>query len=161
MTQEEFLRLYDIHRNTVYRLALAMLKSVPDAQDVVQNVFVKLLDARIAPQPGKERQWLIKVTVNACRDVMRSAWWRNQEPLDENIPFSQPEESAVFHAVMTLPEKYRLVIHLHYYEGYTCSEIGNLMKISPSAVSMRLSRARNMLKSRLEDEDERLVSKDL
>ena len=78
MTQEEFLRLYDIHRNTVYRLALAMLKSVPDAQDVVQNVFVKLLDARIAPQPGKERQWLIKVTVNACRDVMRSAWWRNQ-----------------------------------------------------------------------------------
>lgn len=161
MTQEEFLRVYHAYYNTVYRLALAALKNVPDAEDVVQNVFAKLLDARIAPQPGKERQWLVKVTVNACRDLMRASWWQKQEPLDENIPFSQPEDSAVFYAVMGLPDKYRLVIHLHYYEGYTCREIAGLLKISPSAVSMRLTRARNMLKSRLEDEDERLVSKDL
>lgn len=160
MTDAEFLRLFDQHHNMVYRLALAATKSPQDAEDIVQTVFLKLLDHQL--MPGKERAWLAQVTVNACRDLMRSFWRRKVLPLDESISFSSPEEGALFEAVMALPAKYRVVIHLHYYEGYTYAEIGKMLNISPSAVSMRLHRARDLLWSSLKEEfDEPLVSKDL
>lgn len=162
MTQGKILMLYDEYHDMVYRLALSATRSTQDAEDVVQNVFLKLLDGRHPPEPGKERPWLIKVTVNACRDLMRSGWWRKTEPLDETIPFSAPEESGLFEAVMALPPKYRVVVHLHYYEGYTCGEIARILRLSPSAVSMRLTRARNLLRSNLKEEyDEPAVPKDL
>lgn len=94
MTQTEILALYDRYHDMVYRLALAATRSPQDAEDVVQNVFLKLLNGKNAPMAGKERPWLIKVTVNACRDLTRSFWWRKREPLDETIPFSAPEESG-------------------------------------------------------------------
>ena len=82
--------------------------------------------------------------------------------MDETIPFSTPEESGLFEAVMALPPKYRVVVHLHYYEGYTCGEIARILRLSPSAVSMRLTRARNLLRSNLKEEyDEPAVPKDL
>ena len=152
MKQEEVLRLFDQYHNMVYRLALTMLHSRQDAEDITQSVFLKLLDGKGTPAPTKERQWMATVTVNACRDLLRSFWRRNMEPLDEMIPFRHPEENAVFAAVMSLPVKYRTVVHLHYYEGYTFSEIGRMLRISPSAVSMRLHRARNLLRSKLQEE---------
>ena len=152
MTREQILVLYDQYRDTVYRLALAATRSVLDAEDVVQNVFLKLLDGKNPPGAGKERSWLIKVTVNACRDLTRSYWWRKREPLEETIPFVQPEESGLFEAVMALPPRYRVVVHLHYYEGYTCGEIAGLLGVSPSAVSMRLTRARKLLRCSLEED---------
>lgn len=162
MTEAEFLPLFDQYHDMVYRLALAATRSTQDAEDIVQTVFLKLLDGRTRPMPGHERAWLARVTVNACRDLMRSSWRRKTQPLDETIPFSSPEEGALFDAVMALPAKYRVPVHLHYYEGYTYTEIGSLLKISPSAVSMRLHRARNLLRSILEEENhEPLVSKDL
>ena len=152
MTQTEILALYDRYHDMVYRLALTATRSPQDAEDVVQNVFLKLLNGKNAPMAGKERPWLIKVTVNACRDLTRSFWWRKREPLDETIPFSAPEESELFEAVMALPPKYRVVVHLHYYEGYTCGEIARTLGVSPSAVSMRLTRARNLLRSNLKED---------
>lgn len=161
MTQREVLALYEQHRDMVYRLALAALRSPQDAEDVVQDVFLKLIDGRHPPESGKERPWLIKVTVNACRDLMRSPWRRKQEPLEE-IPFQQPEEMGLYEALMSLPGKYRVVIHLHYYEGYTGAEIARILRLSPSAVSMRLSRARTLLRSKLkEDGYEEAVSENL
>lgn len=160
MTDAEFLRLFDQYHNMVYRLALSATRSSQDAEDIVQTVFLKLLKTQ--PMPGKERAWLAQVTVNACRDLMRSFWRRRVQPLDESISFSAPEEGALFEAVMALPAKCRVVVHLHYYEGYTCAEISDLLQISPSAVSMRLHRARKLLRSSLkEEENEPLVSKDL
>ena len=162
MTEAEFLPLFDQYHNVVYRLALVSTRSPQDAEDVVQTVFLKLLEGKHPPAPGCERAWLTKVAVNACRDLARSAWRRKTEPLDESIPFSHPEEGALFEAVAALPDKYRLAVHLHYYEGYTCQEIGGLLGVSPSAVSMRLHRARNLLRSSLKEEfDEPLVSEDV
>lgn len=162
MTETEFLPLFDRYHNMVYRLALAVTRSPQDAEDVTQVVFLKLLDGKSVPEPGKERAWLARVTVNACRDLLRSFWRRNAQPLDETISFSSQEEGALFDAVMALPRKYRVVVHLHYYEGYTCAEIAGMLRIGPSAVSMRLHRARELLRNSLkEDSYEELVSEDL
>ncbi len=162
MTETEFLLLFDRYHDMVYRLALSCTRSPQDAEDIVQTVFLKLLDGRTKPMPGKERPWLAQVTVNASRDLLRASRRRQWEPLDVDIPFAQPEESALFDAVMALPDKYRAVVHLHYYEGYSYQETAEILRTSPSAVSMRLHRARNLLRSRLEeDEHETAVSKDL
>ena len=162
MTEDEFLPLFDKYHNMVYRIALVSTKSPQDAEDIVQTVFLKLLEGNTRPLPGHERAWLTTVTVNTCRDLMRWNWRRKTEPLDESIPFSDPEESALFEAVTALPKKYRMVVHLHYYEGYTCDEISNLLNITPSAVSMRLHRARSLLRSTLkEDFNEPALSEDI
>lgn len=162
MTETEFLPLFDQYHNMVYRLALVTTGSVQDAEDILQTVFLKLLDGTAGPMPGHERAWLAKVTVNACRDLTRSFWRRKTEPLDECIPMAVPEEGVLFEAVAALPAKYRVVIHLHYYEGYTCDEISGLLHIGPSAVSMRLHRARKLLRSKMKEEyDEPVVSEDI
>lgn len=145
--------LFDQYHDMVYRLALSYTKSRQDAEDVVQTVFLKLLDGKSPPpQPGKERAWLAQVTVNACRDLLRAFWRRRTEPLDESIPFASPEDGELFSAVMALPAKYRVAVHLHYYEGYTLEEIAGFLHIGPSAVSMRLHRARKLLRTSLEDD---------
>lgn len=154
MTQAEILALFEEYHDMVYRLALAGTHSRQEAEDITQTVFLKLLDGKHSPQPGKERAWLIKVTINASRDLMRSFWRKKTESLDDMDMdcFSAPEESALFEAVMALPEKYRVVVHLHYYEGYTCAEIGELLSLSASAISMRLHRARTILRNNLKEE---------
>ena len=162
MTEKEFLPLFDQYHNMVYRIALVSTQSQQDSEYIVQTVFLKLLEGNTRPMPGHERAWLTTVTVNTCHDLMRWNWRRKTEPLDETIPFSVPEESALLEAVIALPKKYRMVVHLHYYEGYTCDEISNLLNITPSAVSMRLHRARNLLRSTLkEDFDEPALPKDI
>lgn len=152
MTQAEILSLFDQYHNMVYRLALTATHSVHDAEDITQTVFLKLLDGCPVPRPGKEKAWLASVTVNACRDLFRSFQRQRTEPLDETIPFFAPEEAELFDTIMALPAKYRIVIHLHYYEGYTVAEIAEMLKVNPSTVTMRLHRARNQLRSILKEE---------
>lgn len=150
MEEEEFLAMYDAHHNTVYRLALSITASPQDAEDIVQTVFLKMLSS--PPARGSEKVWLIKVTANASRDLLRSAWRRNVEPLDEALAFEVPEESGLYEAVTALPPKMRVLVHLYYYEGYSYAEIAKILKLSPSAVSMRLHRARKLLRSSLKEE---------
>ena len=160
MTEAEFLPLFDQYHNMVYRLALTSLRSAHDAEDMVQTVFLKLLSSPSPPAPGKEKAWLAQVTVNGCRDLARSRKRWGWEPLDENIPFSQPdqpvfdapEQGELYQAVMALPEKLRVTVPLHYYEGYSHREIAQILHISPSAVSMRLHRARNLLRNSLKED---------
>lgn len=162
MTEAEFLPLFDAYHDMVYRLSLSYTRSPQDAEDMVQTVFLKLLDGNRLPEPGKERAWLIQVTVNGCKDLLRSAWRKRTDPLDETIPFSHSEEGELFTAVMALPEKYRVAIYLHYYEGYTFQEIARFLHTSSSAVSMRLHRARKLLRSSLQEEYYgQIVPKDL
>ena len=142
--------LYDRYANNLYRLALSYLKNTADAEDAVQAVFVKLIEGKAVIFPGKERALLTKMTVNQCKDILRRNKNRQEEPLDESIPFSDSKDRDVFIAVMTLPEKYRIPVFLHYYEGYRFQEIAKLLRITTSAVSMRIHRAKNLLKSQLE-----------
>ena len=128
-----------------------------------QTVFLKLLEGTLPPQPGKERPWLSRVAVNCCRALLRRRRSRRHEPLEaaEQL-FAQPEDRELYTAVMELPEKERAAVYLHYYEGYTFREIGEILHISSSAVSMRLHRGRKKLQAILkEDGYETAVSKNL
>lgn len=121
-----------------------------DAEDVCQTVFLKLMKQKEL-RPGKEKKWLMQVTVNECRSLLRSAWWRKTVPLTETLCAEITQYSQVLHSVMKLEPKYRVVVYLHYYEGYSTKEIGHLLRISQSAVTTRLSRARQILKTELKE----------
>ena len=154
--EAEVLELFDRYSNMIYRIALTYLRQPQDAEDVVQAVFLKLIEGRATPAPGKERAFLTQVAINQCKDVLRSVWKRKIEPLDDEIVFQQSEDRELFDAIMGLASKYRVVIYMHYYEGYTFSEISGFLSISPSAVSMRAHRAKKLLKDKLKEEDDEI-----
>ena len=149
MEQKIVLELFDRYADTVYRVALSYLRSPQEAEDAVQTVFLKLLEGSMAVYAGKERAFLTKLTINHCKNVLSAAKRHETAPLDETVAFAQPEDRELFHAIMELPEKYRIVVSLHYFEGYSLREISQLLHIGISAVSMRLHRAKNILKKQI------------
>lgn len=142
--------LFRKYRDDVYRLAVSYTHSREDAEDVCQTVFLKLMKQKDL-LPGKEKNWLMQVTANECRSLLRSAWWRNTVPMTEILCTDNTQYSQILYSVMKLAPKYRVVVYLHYYEGYSTREIGQLLKISQSAVTTRLSRARQVLKTELKE----------
>lgn len=149
--------IYDKYSSAVYRTAFAYCKNSADAEDIVQETFIKRFRTDIDfPDDKAEKAWLMKVAANKCRDMFRSARYRyfhNSVPLDEaELVYETPEESAVYHAVMELPPKYRIVIHLYYYEGYTVTETAKIIGKSETAVQTQLYRARKLLKKTLGEE---------
>ena len=149
MKEAELLELYDRYSNMVYRIAFSYLRQSHDAEDAVQSVFMKLIEGKAQPIAGKERAFLTRIAVNHCKDILRSGWNQRTVPLDDTVKFEQKEDGELFHAVMTLPDKLRIVVYLHYYEGYSFSEIASFLKIGASAVSMRIYRTKKLLKDKL------------
>ena len=144
------LALFQQYRDDVYRLALSYTRNPQEAEDVCQNVFLKLLEH--APiTPGAEKAWLMQVCANRCKNLLRSHWWQTTAPLEDVHTTPAPESNGIREAVMSLDPKYRVVVYLYYYEQYSVKEIAQLLRISPSNVSTRLFRAREMLKKRLEE----------
>lgn len=137
------------YKDDVYRLAVSYTRSIADAEDVCQTVFLKLMEQKHI-QPGKEKAWLMRTCANECRSLLRSHWWKKTEPLDETLPFLQKED-GVLRSVLALEPKYRAPVYLYYYEGYSVEEIGRLLKVNPSTISTRLARARNRLKEELKE----------
>ena len=141
------------YQNMVYRTALHALGSPQDADDAVQEVFLRLFRCGEAFD-GEEhlRRWLLRVTVNYCRDLLKSPWRKRRVSWEEvpEIPvFDRPEQAALYQEVMALPEKYRTVLYLFYYEELSVREIGELLGVGDSTVTTRLARARKRLKERL------------
>ena len=141
------------YQNMVYRTALHALGCPQDADDAVQEVFLRLFRYK-EPFEGEEhlRRWLLRVTVNYCRDVLRSPWRKRRASWEEvpEVPvFDRPEQAALYREVMALPEKYRMVLDLFYYEELSVREIGGLLGVEASTVTTRLARARRRLKERL------------
>ena len=141
------------YRPMVYRTALHALGSPQDAEDAVQEVFLRLFRRREAPA-GEEhlRRWLLRVTVNCCRDMLKSPWRKRRVSWEEapEIPvFDRPEQAALYQEVMALPEKYRTALYLFYYEELSVREIGALLGVGESTVTTRLARARQRLRERL------------
>ena len=149
MEQKTVLELFDRYGDTVYRVALGYLRSPQEAEDAVQTIFLRLLERDTQVYPGKERAFLTKMTINHCKNVLSATKRRDTVPLEEAVLLAQPEDQELFRTVMDLPEQYRTVVCLHYFEGYSFQEIAQLLRIGPSAVSMRLHRARNMLKQQV------------
>ena len=115
-----------------------------------QTVFLKLMEQK-SFQAGKEKQWLLRVTANECKNLLRSHWWKTTVPMDESLSVEPPQVNETLQAVLSLEPKYRVVVYLHYYEMLSTQEIANLLHITRSAVTTRLSRARSQLKSKLEE----------
>ena len=156
MDNKQFcLALHDF-KDTVYRVALNYLKNPHNAEDICQEVFVRLYRTVKPPEEHEHlKAWLIRVTLNECKRFLASPWNRLCS-IDEclQLPFfDQPELNGVYSAVMKLPQKYRIAIYLHYYEGYSTGEIGSILGISTSAVCSRLERARKKLKIMLLEEE--------
>lgn len=149
MEREIVLELFDRYADMIYRIALSYLRSPQESEDVVQNVFLKLLEGDMRIYPGKERAFLAKVTVNHCKNLLSRVKKHEIVPLDETLLLTQREDRDVFRAVMELPEKYRIVVSLRYFEDYSLREISELLHIGISAVSMRLHRARDILKEQI------------
>ncbi len=136
--------------DTVYRVALHNTANFSDAEDVTQEVFIKLLEANKAFCDSEHlKAWLIRVTINLCRDRLRKS---SRETLVENvIPYKADEEKTdVLEAVKALPENYRNAIYLHYYEGYTAKEIGKILDAKENTVLSWLSRGRDALRKELD-----------
>lgn len=137
----------------VYRLAYAMTRSRSDADDVFQEVFLRL--HRSAPNFANEehrRAWLLRVTANCARSLLSSPWRRRALPLEDVYTYTDPSETAVDEALAQLPGKYRAVVHLFYYEGYQTEEIARILGRSPSTVRAQLTRARQKLRELLKED---------
>lgn len=142
--------LFREHGTAVYRLALSCLGSQQDAEDVTQTVFLKALEKMPPMDERKQKAWLCRVTVNQSRDLLRSAWHKRTQPLTPEHPITDDTDSEVLDAVMRLPLRYRIAVHLYYVEGFSTAEIARQLKLTPSAVTSRLQRARALLKKELE-----------
>ena len=141
--------LVDRYADTILRLSYTYLKNTHDAQDICQDVLVKLLtEPRTFESPDHERAWVLRVTANACKDLLKSAWRKRTCGLDESleVPAPEAEDGNVLAAVNALPPRYRAVIYLCYYEGYRAAEIGQILGIPTATVNTRLSRGRAKLK---------------
>ncbi len=152
MDKARFNAAVERYQTMVYRTALHALANSQDADDAVQEVFLRLYQ-RKGTFDGEEhlRRWLLRVTVNYCRDLMKSPWRRRValEELPETPVFDKPREAALYREVMALPEKYRTVLNLFYYEELSVREIGTLLGVEASTVTTRLARARKRLRERL------------
>lgn len=149
MEKAEIAKLYDTYAQDVFRLALSYLASHQDAEDVCHSVFLTLVEKDITLFPGSEKSWLLKCTANACKDHLKSFWKQNREELKENMVFTDRRDKEIWVVVGTLPPKYRAVVHLYYYEGYSQEEIGKILGITRTAVQTRMQRARNLLEKEL------------
>lgn len=156
MNQEERAHyLVETYADAILRLGYSYLKNTADAQDICQTVLLKLLtEDKTFENPQHERAWVLRVTANQCKDLLKSPWRKRICGLDACAEMPAPEEPSglMLEAVNRLPDKYRMVIHLHYYEGYQAQEIGTILGLPANTVYTRLARARAQLKELLEGE---------
>lgn len=156
LTEQEFHQIADRHLDMVYRLALNWLRSPADAEDAAQNAMLRLWQTDTQFQ-GEDhlKHWLVRVTVNECKRIALHPWRKRSLPLDEAVGepvFDDPDRGELFRAVMDLPEAYRVPLYLYYYEGYSVSEVGELLGLKAATVETRLGRARAQLKTMLTEE---------
>lgn len=152
-SEQEVTRAIEQYSDMVLRLCTVNLKNHADAEDIFQTVFLKyaLSDQRFE-SPEHEKAWLIRVTLNACRDLLKSFFRRYTVPMEEIIRYAPEittEQYAVIEAIWSLPREYREVVYLYYYEGYTAPEIGRILRKNPNTIYTHLSRAKKQLRALL------------
>lgn len=147
--------LVDKYKNNLFAIAFNICKNAQDAEDVVQDTFIQYITLKKDFETEQHiRAWLIRVAINKARNKNNVFFRRNTLPLEdymESLTFESDETSDLFETVMKLPEKYRVIIHLFYYEDYSVKEISDILKLSESNVKVRLSRGRMLLKNTLQE----------
>ena len=168
VAEEEYVSYVRQFSDTVLRIAVNYCKELPDAEDMVQEVFLKLYETGTDFTDEEHvKRWLIRVTINTCKNHLASSWRRRTQLMEFQTMESVleqsaelyaadvsgvDEESALFEAVASLPEKYRSVVHLYYYEDYSVKEIADILKLTQGNVKVRLSRGRLLLRNTLKED---------
>lgn len=151
-------RLVDLYADMILRISYSYLKQTCDAEDICQTVFLKILtkDIRFL-SPEHEKAWIIRATVNACKDHLKSSFFRRSVPLEEADAVAAPQapDTGIMEALKTLPDNYRVPIYLYYYEEYSAQEIGKILGKTEKNIHQCLSRGRKMLRAYLEKEGAR------
>ncbi len=144
------------YQGSLFAAAFNVCKNAQDAEDIVQDTFVQYYTSKKEFESEQHiRAWLMRVAVNKAKNINRTFWRRNKISIEEymeTLVFETPAAETLFETVMQLPDKYRIVIHLYYYEEYAVREIAQILKLSESNVKIRLSRGRAMLKETLKEE---------
>ena len=149
-------KLIEQYQNNLYAAAFNICQNQMDAEDVVQETFVQYYTTKKEFENEQHiRAWLLRIAINKAKNCCRTFWKKNKCTLEdymETLPFSDTQSRSLFEEVMKLPDKYRIVIHLLYYEDYTVREIAEILKLSESNVKVRLSRGRTLLRETLKEE---------
>lgn len=155
-TNKEFIQIYDKYINTVYRVCFMYLKNTSDTEDAVQNTFIKYLEYKKEFQNEDHiKAWLIVTASNHCKNQL-SHWFRKViclNKLEESPFFDDENNNYILDKIMTLPKKYKLVIYMYYYEGYSIKEISEKINMNDSTVRSQLHRGRKLLKTFIEEDE--------
>ena len=157
MKNEDVVRLFDAYSDDLYRFAVYYSGSKHDAEDIVQDVFLKLLGNHVDFKPGREKTFLLTMTANKCKDYLKSASRLTGVDLEsaenELLYFDDFNErnKAVFDELMNLDGQFRMPIYLHFYAGYSYKDIAGILKISESAVGVRINRGKALMRIGLEE----------
>ena len=157
-TETEIINAMDVYSDTVRRLCFVYLKNHADTEDIFQTVFIKYAYSdKEFESEEHEKAWIIRVTINQCKDLLKSFFRKNTVSIQameaiDSLPEFQVSDghSKVLEAVASLPKKYRVPIYLHYIEGYSAIEIGNMLQKNVNTIYTNLSRGRNLLREILE-----------
>ena len=152
MHEQDCSEIIEKYGDLVYRIAFNQTKRKEEADDVFQEVFLRLMKNLHKLQDEQHiKAWLIRTTINCSKDTFLNAFRKHTTELVD-VPYMDEKNSEVYYAVLELPVKYRRVIHLFYYEGYSLHEIADILKMNENTVKTQLSRAREILKKKLEGE---------
>ncbi|MBQ7784261.1 MAG: sigma-70 family RNA polymerase sigma factor [Oscillospiraceae bacterium] len=160
---DEYIRyLLDTYSTMIIRLCYSYVRSMSDAEDIAEDVFCELIKRRVVfNDDNHEKAWLLRTAANKCKNHLKSGWVSKTTPLEDNLSAQELHEydknlddtrRAVLEAVMSLPEKYRTVIHLFYYSGLSIAEIAAVKRISTATAGTQLARGRELLKKKLGDD---------
>ena len=152
---DEIRKLVIMYRDSILRLAYAYLKNHTEAEDVAQDVFVTYIKKEpVSETEAKRKAWLMQVTVNKCKNILRSAWKKRTVAITDDLTYMPPANAHVIECVFALDEKYRVPIHLFYYEGYSISEIAQMLDVKSATVGTWLARGRSLLRDMIGDDDD-------
>ena len=157
VTKDYISDLLDKYGDMVLRIAYTYLKNRADAEDIVQDVFLRIIDKKPSfNDENHEKSWLIRATINMCKNKVNMFWNKNKCSIDDVQEFAVSDkyntDTSVFQAVMALGEKYRVVVYMYYYEGYSTPEIANAIGKNETTIRSLLHRARNKLKDMLKED---------
>ena len=155
MDKETFIKKLLFYKDTVYRVAYSYVKNSSDAEDISQEVFLTLYSS--SPEfadENSEKAWLIRIAINKSKNLVKSNWFskRSDDEILENHYEMESEESEIVEQVMSLPDKYRTIIHLYYFEEYSIAEISEITSVKISTIQTRLQRGRRILEKKLKEE---------
>lgn len=148
---KNFIETYNRHVDMVYRVCYSFMKNQTDAEDMVQETFLRLLsNQKKFSDERHEKAWLIVTASNLCKDTLKK-WWRTNENIEDypDLPQKTNGSSAVMEAILSLSDDYKTAVYMYYYEGYSTAEIAQFLGCPDATVRSRLARARKQLQAML------------